>query len=67
MQVELEERLIREKPRKNKIIEPVSDTIEKQAREAIEKRDKEYSKNYLNGKNKPWFTMYENPHVKKRN
>jgi hypothetical protein len=64
MQVELEERLIREKPRKNKIIEPISDTIEKEARQAIGKRDQEYIKKYLNGKNKPWFTMFENPKEK---
>ena len=64
MRVELEERLIREQFPKIKIIEPVLDTIEKQARGAIEKRDQEYIKKYLNGKNKPWFTMFENPKEK---
>ncbi len=50
-QVGLEERLIREKPRKNKIIECSStDTIKNKQGQRLKKRDKEYSENYLNGR-----------------
>jgi hypothetical protein len=44
---------------------PVPDNIEKEARDAIAKRDKEYSLMFSKGK-KQWYIPYQNPNVKKK-
>jgi competence CoiA-like predicted nuclease len=60
LEAEEQERLFCERTRRIvKIQESVPDIIEKEAREAIEKRDKELING--NGKNKPWFIKYTNP------
>ena len=59
LEAEEQERLFCEKTQRIvKIQESVPDIIEKEAREAIEKRDKELINGA--GKNKPWFIKYTN-------